>query len=95
MAAFPHNFLGDAIFWVFSVYRAHMREGQTLRRTVVQGGGQRKQVLLEQTDGPTTVSKPHELQQHLHQLFHHYYEEHQEDHDDDDDEEEAKQSKNV
>ncbi|XP_019732360.1 uncharacterized protein LOC109519929 isoform X2 [Hippocampus comes] len=77
------------------VRRAHMRKGQTLRRTVVQGGGQGKQVLLEQTDGPTKASKPHELQQHLHQLFHHYYEEHQEDHDDDDDEEEAKQSKNV
>ncbi|XP_051940488.1 uncharacterized protein LOC127613485 isoform X1 [Hippocampus zosterae] len=76
------------------VRRAHMRKGQTLRRTVVQGGGQRKQVLLEQTDGPTKGSKSHELQQHLHQLFHHYYE-HQEDHDDDDDDEEAKQSKNV
>ncbi|XP_037111730.1 ankyrin-2 isoform X6 [Syngnathus acus] len=70
------------------IRRAHMHKGQTLRRTVVQGGGQPKQVLLEQVDGPTKGSRPHELQQHLHQLFHHYYEEHREDHDDDSEEEE-------
>nr|XP_049577574.1 uncharacterized protein ank2a isoform X23 [Syngnathus scovelli] len=70
------------------IRRAHMHKGQTLRRTVVQGGGQPKQVLLEQVDGPTKGSRPHELQQHLHQLFHHYYEEHRED---DDSEEEEKQ----
>ncbi|XP_061535036.1 ankyrin-2 isoform X6 [Phycodurus eques] len=73
------------------VTRAHMRKGQTVRRTVVQGAGQRKQVFLEQVDGPTKGSKPHELQQHLHQLFHHYYEEHQEDHDDDNEDEEERE----
>ncbi|XP_061684663.1 ankyrin-2-like isoform X2 [Syngnathoides biaculeatus] len=74
------------------VRRAHMRKGQTVRRTVVRGAGQRKRVFLEQVDGPAKGSKPHELQQHLHQLFHHYYEEHREDRDGDQDE---KESKNV
>ncbi|XP_061762478.1 uncharacterized protein LOC133556490 isoform X5 [Nerophis ophidion] len=65
------------------VRRAHVREGHTLRQTVVQGAGQRKQVLLEQVDGPAEGSKPHELQRHLHQLFHHFYQEQEEDRDGD------------
>ncbi|XP_061883256.1 ankyrin-2-like isoform X6 [Entelurus aequoreus] len=65
------------------VRRAHVREGQTLRQTVVQGAGQRKQVLLEQVDGPAEGSIPHELQRHLHQLFHHFYQEQEEDRDGD------------
>ncbi|XP_041789906.1 ankyrin-3-like [Chelmon rostratus] len=70
------------------VRRAHMRKGRTLRRTVVKGAGQRKQVLLEQVDNPRKGSKPRDLQQHLHQLFHHYYEEETEDNDADEEEEE-------
>lgn len=70
------------------VRRAHMRKGRTLRRTVVKGAGQRKQVLLEQVDNPRKGSKPRDLQQHLHQLFHRYYEEEQEDNDEDEEEEE-------
>nr|XP_061791974.1 ankyrin-2-like [Nerophis lumbriciformis] len=73
------------------VRRAHMRKGQTLRRTVVQGAGQRKQVFLEQVDGPEKCSIPHELQQHLHQLFHHYYEENQGNQSEKDEDEEEKQ----
>uniref|UniRef100_A0A8C4ITS8 Ankyrin-2 n=2 Tax=Dicentrarchus labrax TaxID=13489 RepID=A0A8C4ITS8_DICLA len=69
------------------VRRAHMRKGRTLRRTVVKGAGQRKQVLLEQVDDPRKGSKTHDLQQHLHQLFHRYYEEEKEDNDEDDEEE--------
>lgn len=65
-----------------------MRKGRTLRRTVVKGAGQRKQVLLEQVDSATKGSKPRDLQQHLHQLFHHYYEEEKEDNDDDEEEKE-------
>ncbi|XP_044045584.1 ankyrin-3-like isoform X14 [Siniperca chuatsi] len=63
------------------VRRAHMRKGRTLRRTVVKGAGQRKQVLLEKVDNPRKGSKPGDLQQHLHQLFHRYYEEEKEDND--------------
>nr|XP_046268982.1 ankyrin-3-like isoform X2 [Scatophagus argus] len=69
------------------VRRAHMRKGRTLRRTVVKGSGQRKQVLLEQVDHPVKGPKPYDLQQHLHQLFHHYYEEENEDNDEDEEEE--------
>lgn len=65
-----------------------MRKGRTLRRTVVKGAGQRKQVLLEQVDNPRKGSKRRDLQQHLHQLFHHYYEEETEDNDADEEEEE-------
>lgn len=65
-----------------------MRKGRTLRRTVVRGGGQRKQVLLEQVDSPRKGSKPHDLRQHLHQLFHRYYEDEEEDNDEDEEEEE-------
>uniref|UniRef100_A0A671XCM0 Ankyrin 2a, neuronal n=1 Tax=Sparus aurata TaxID=8175 RepID=A0A671XCM0_SPAAU len=65
------------------VRRAHMRKGRTLRRTVVKGAGQQKQVLLEQVDNPRRGPKPHDLQQHLHQLFHRYYEEETEDNDED------------
>lgn len=64
-----------------------MRKDRTLRRTVVKGAGQRKQVLLEQVDNPRKGSKPRDLQQHLHQLFHRYYEE-EEDNDEDEEEEE-------
>ncbi|XP_035515620.1 ankyrin-2 [Morone saxatilis] len=70
------------------VRRARMRKGRTLRRTVVKGAGQRKQVLLEQVDNPRKGSKPHDLQQHLRQLFHRYYEEEKEDNDEDDEDEE-------
>ncbi|KAM8771887.1 uncharacterized protein ank2a isoform 3-T3 [Acanthopagrus schlegelii] len=70
------------------VRRAHMRKGRTLRRTVVKGAGQQKQVLLEQVDNPRRGPKPHDLQQHLHQLFHRYYEEETEDNDEDEEEEE-------
>ncbi|KAE8300112.1 Ankyrin-2 [Larimichthys crocea] len=70
------------------VRRAHMRKGRTRRRTVVKGAGQRKQVLLEQVDDPRKGSKPHDLQQHLHQLFHRYYEEDEKEDDDEDEEEE-------
>ncbi|XP_065815024.1 ankyrin-2 isoform X5 [Labrus bergylta] len=69
------------------VRRAHMRKGRTLRRTVVKGAGQRKQVLLEQVDNPRKGSKTHDLQQHLQQLFHRYYEEESEDTDEDIEEE--------
>lgn len=65
-----------------------MRKGRTLRRTVVKGAGQRKQVLLEQVDKPRKGSKPHDLQQHLHQLFHRYYDEEKEDNDEEEGEEE-------
>lgn len=64
-----------------------MRKDRTLRRTVVKGAGQRKQVLLEQVDNPRKGSKPHDLQQHLHQLFHRYYKE-EEDNDEDEEEDE-------
>ncbi|XP_068583883.1 ankyrin-2-like isoform X2 [Cebidichthys violaceus] len=57
------------------VRRAHMRKGRTHRRTVVKRAGKRKQVLLEQVDNPGRGSKPRDLQQHLHQLFHRYHEE--------------------
>ncbi|KAM7010036.1 uncharacterized protein LKV04_001897 isoform 4-T4 [Tautogolabrus adspersus] len=70
------------------VRRAHMRKGRTLRRTVVKGAGQRKQVLLEQVDNPRKGSKTHDLQQHLQQLFHRYYEEETENTDEDVEEEE-------
>ncbi|XP_071360053.1 ankyrin-2 isoform X4 [Trachinotus anak] len=70
------------------VRRAHMRKGRTLRRTVVKGAGQRKQVLLERVDSPTKGSKTCDLQQHLHQLFHRYYEEDKEDNDEDEEEDE-------
>lgn len=65
-----------------------MHKGRTLRRTVVKGAGQRKQVLLEQVDNPRKWSKPRDLQQHLHQLFHRYNEEDKEDNDEDEEEEE-------
>lgn len=70
------------------VRRAHMRKGHTLRRTVVRGAGQRKQVILERVDSPRKGSKSRDLQQHLHQLFHHYCKEEKEDNDDDEEEEE-------
>ncbi|KAM9363685.1 ankyrin-2 [Symphorus nematophorus] len=70
------------------IRRAHMRKGRTLRRTVVKGAGQRKQVLLEKVDNPRKGSKRSDLQQHLHQLFHRYYEEETEDNDEDEEEEE-------
>uniref|UniRef100_UPI0037E96719 serine-rich adhesin for platelets isoform X1 n=2 Tax=Semicossyphus pulcher TaxID=241346 RepID=UPI0037E96719 len=70
------------------VRRAHMRKGRTLRRTVVKGAGQRKQVLVEQVDNPRKGSKPNDLKQHLHQLFHRYYEEERENTDEDEKEEE-------
>ncbi|XP_067440655.1 ankyrin-2 isoform X6 [Thunnus thynnus] len=70
------------------VRRAHMRKGHTLRRTVVRGAGQRKQVILERVDSPRKGSKPRDLQQHLHQLFHHYCKEEKEDNDDEEEEEE-------
>ncbi|XP_040891162.1 ankyrin-2 [Toxotes jaculatrix] len=71
------------------VRRAHMRKGRTLRQTVVKGAGQRRQVLLEKVDSPRKGgSKPRELQQHLHQLFHRYYEEDKKDNDEDEEEEE-------
>ncbi|CAJ1052175.1 ankyrin-2 isoform X3 [Xyrichtys novacula] len=60
------------------VRRAHMRKGRTIRRTAVKGAGQHKQVLLQQVDKPRKGSKPSDLQQHLHQLFHHYYQEEKE-----------------
>ncbi|KAM9792725.1 ankyrin-2 [Neosynchiropus ocellatus] len=52
------------------VRRAHMRKGRRLRRTVVKGSGQRDPDLA---DCLGKSSKPGDLQQHLHQLFHHYY----------------------
>ncbi|XP_074486284.1 uncharacterized protein ank2a isoform X2 [Sebastes fasciatus] len=70
------------------VRRAHMRKGRTHRRTVVKGAGQRKQVLLEQVDNPRKGSKPRDLQQHLHQLFHRSYEEEKKDNDEDEEEKE-------
>nr|XP_033480143.1 ankyrin-2 isoform X6 [Epinephelus lanceolatus] len=70
------------------VRRAHMHKGRTRRRIVVKGPGQRKQVLLEQVDNPIKGSKPHDLQQHLHQLFHRYYKEEKEDNNEDDEDEE-------
>ncbi|XP_044202723.1 ankyrin-2 isoform X2 [Thunnus albacares] len=70
------------------VRRAHMRKGHTLRRTVVRGAGQRKQVILERVDSPRKGSKSRDLQQHLHQLFHHYCKEEKEDNDDEEEEEE-------
>nr|XP_012778217.1 ankyrin-2 isoform X2 [Maylandia zebra] len=57
------------------VRRAHLRKGCTLTRTVVEGAGQRKQVIQEKVDHPRKGSKTRDLQQHLHQLFHRYYEE--------------------
>lgn len=65
-----------------------MHKGRTRRRIVVKGPGQRKQVLLEQVDNPIKGSKPHDLQQHLHQLFHRYYKEEKEDNNEDDEDEE-------
>ncbi|XP_008276677.1 ankyrin-2-like isoform X2 [Stegastes partitus] len=65
------------------VRRAHMRKGRTLRRTVVKGAGQHEQVLLGQVDNPGKGSKPRDLQQHLHQLFHRYYDEEKGDSDED------------
>lgn len=65
-----------------------MRKGHTLRRTVVKGAGQRKQVLLEKVENPRKGSKPRGLQQHLHQLFHRYYYEEKEDNDEDEEDEE-------
>lgn len=65
-----------------------MRKGRTHRRTVVKGAGQRKQVLLEQVDNPRKGSKPRDLQQHLHQLFHRSYEEEKKDNDEDEEEKE-------
>lgn len=62
------------------VKRAQMRKGRSVRKTIVKGAGQRKQVLLEQVEGPRIGSKSSDLKQHLHQLFHHYYEQnHRED----------------
>lgn len=51
-----------------------MRKGRSVRRTVVKGAGQRKQVLLERVEGPRIGSTSSDLKQHLHQLFHRYYE---------------------
>ncbi|XP_069553502.1 ankyrin-3-like [Brachyistius frenatus] len=68
------------------VRRAHVRKGCTLRRTVVKRDGQHKQVLKEQVDNPRKRSKPRDLQQHLHQLFHRYYEEEKEESDEDEEE---------
>ncbi|XP_029948898.1 ankyrin-2-like isoform X2 [Salarias fasciatus] len=68
------------------VRRAHVRKGQTRRRTVVRGPGQHRQVLTEQVDGPRNGSNPRDLQQHLHQLFHRYCEEEREEDSDDEDE---------
>lgn len=65
-----------------------MRKGRTLRRTVVKGAGQRKQVFLEQVDNPRKGPKSYDLQQHLHQLFRRFYEEEKEDNDEDEEEEE-------
>ncbi|KAG7238383.1 hypothetical protein INR49_030890, partial [Caranx melampygus] len=65
------------------VRRAHMRKVGTLRRTQAEGAGQRKQVLLERMDTPRRGSKPSDLQQHLHQLFHCYYKEDKEGNDED------------
>ncbi|XP_054865773.1 ankyrin-3 isoform X17 [Amphiprion ocellaris] len=70
------------------VRRAHMRKGRTLRRTVVKGAGQHENVLLGQVDNPGKGSKPRDLQQHLHQLFHRYYQEEKGDSDEDEEEEE-------
>ncbi|XP_055080938.1 ankyrin-3 [Periophthalmus magnuspinnatus] len=56
------------------VRRAQMRKSRTLRRTVVKGAGQKKQVLLERVEGPRTGPRSTDLKQHLHQLFHHHYE---------------------
>ncbi|XP_070683825.1 ankyrin-2-like [Pempheris klunzingeri] len=77
------------------VRRAHMRKGRTVRRTVVKGAGQRKQVLLEQVDDPKKGSKPYDLQQHLHQLFHRYYNKEKEDDEEEEEEEEEEEQKNV
>ena len=65
-----------------------MRKSRTLRRTVMKGAGQRKQVLLEQVDNPRKGSRLRDLQQHLQQLFHHHYEEDKENNDEDEEEEE-------
>ncbi|XP_029299388.1 ankyrin-3 [Cottoperca gobio] len=69
------------------VRRAHMRKGRTHRRTVVKEAGQRKQVLLEQVDNPRKGSITHDLQQHLHKLFHRYNKDKTEDNDEDEEEE--------
>ncbi|XP_010771527.1 ankyrin-2-like isoform X2 [Notothenia coriiceps] len=61
------------------VRRARMRKGCTHRRTVMKEAGQRKHVLLEQVNNPRKGSKPNDLQQHLHQLFHSYYKKEEED----------------
>lgn len=65
-----------------------MHRGRTLRRTVVKEAGQHKQVLLEQVDNPRKGSKPSDLQQHIHQLFHRYYKEDKDDNDEDEKKEE-------
>lgn len=62
-----------------------MRKGRSMRRTVVKGPGQRKQVLLERVEGPRIGSKTSDLKLHLHQLFHRYHEQnHGEDNDEED-----------
>lgn len=70
-----------------SISRAHIRKGRTLRRTVVKGAGQRKQVFMEQMETPRKVPKSCDLQQHLHQLFHRYCDEEEQDNDGDEEEE--------
>lgn len=60
-----------------------MHKGRTLRRVVVKEAGQRKQVLLKQVENPRKGSKPHDLQQHLHQLFHRHHQEEKENTDED------------
>ncbi|XP_072318978.1 uncharacterized protein ank2a isoform X4 [Eucyclogobius newberryi] len=59
------------------VRRAQMHKGRTLRRIVVKGADQKKQVLMERVQGPRKGSKSTDLKQHLHQLFHHHYEQKQ------------------
>ncbi|KAM4603376.1 ankyrin-2 [Polymixia lowei] len=63
------------------VRRARMRKARSHRRTAVKGAGRQKQVLLERVDDPKEGSRPHDLQQHLHQLIHRYCEEEEEDYD--------------
>lgn len=54
--------------------RTQKRKGRSMRRTVVKGPAQQKQMLLERMEGSRTGSTSSDLKQHLHQLFHHYYE---------------------
>ncbi|XP_055364959.1 ankyrin-3 isoform X8 [Betta splendens] len=57
------------------VRRAHMREGHILKRTAVEGAGRREQVVPQKMASARRGSKPRDLQQHLHQLFHRFYDE--------------------